>query len=99
MVKKLMVFLSYKSRHNTNYINMWLHLLYPNDFILLQEAVTAIALCHNVTPVYESDFDDPGSPMESQSEADQQFWGRNKEVQYQASSPDEVSYFILMSSA
>lgn len=54
----------------------------------------AIALCHNVTPVYESDFEDPGSPLESQSEVDQHYWGRENGIQYQASSPDEVSCFL-----
>jgi phospholipid-translocating ATPase len=48
------------------------------------DAVKALALCHNVTPVYE-DVEDGAS---SETEADQQI---KQEVTYQASSPDEVS--------
>lgn len=49
------------------------------------EAVRALALCHNVTPVYEeSDNSEAGY----ETEADQQ---SQQEVVYQASSPDEVS--------
>ncbi|XP_022186927.2 probable phospholipid-transporting ATPase IIB isoform X1 [Nilaparvata lugens] len=66
----------------------------------VQEAVKAVALCHNVTPVWEAD--DEGSlhdcqgvtvaAEESQSEADQHYYNRtNSRVTYQASSPDEVA--------
>lgn len=49
------------------------------------EAVRALALCHNVTPVYEeSDNSEAGY----ETEADQQ---SQQEVVYQASSPDEVA--------
>lgn len=49
------------------------------------EAVKALALCHNVTPTYESsDRSDAGS---DEVEADQH---SSQEVVYQASSPDEV---------
>ncbi len=48
------------------------------------EAVKAIALCHNVTPVYEEEDDEENLEVE----ADQQF---QQKVVYQASSPDEVS--------
>ncbi|XP_064640226.1 probable phospholipid-transporting ATPase IIB isoform X2 [Lineus longissimus] len=48
------------------------------------EAVKALALCHNVTPVYE-DVEDSAN---SETEADQQI---KQEVTYQASSPDEVA--------
>lgn len=49
------------------------------------EAERALALCHNVTPVYEeSDNSEAGY----ETEADQQ---SQQEVVYQASSPDEVS--------
>lgn len=44
------------------------------------EAVKAVALCHNVTPVYDEDDYDLESP-----EAE-----RKDKVVYQASSPDEV---------
>ena len=71
----------------------------------VQEAVKAVALCHNVTPVYEEteqqgkgqeergngDCDESPGSMESQTEADQHYWQPRKETcVYQASSPDEV---------
>uniref|UniRef100_A0A3Q1G208 Phospholipid-transporting ATPase n=1 Tax=Acanthochromis polyacanthus TaxID=80966 RepID=A0A3Q1G208_9TELE len=53
----------------------------------IHEAVKAIALCHNVTPVYESHG---GVNGETESaEADQDFSDDNRT--YQASSPDEVA--------
>ena len=73
----------------------------------VQEAVKAVALCHNVTPVYEEtdtrteckkedqgpgDCDESPGSVESQTEADQHYWQSRKETcVYQASSPDEVS--------
>ena len=51
----------------------------------IHEAIKAIALCHNVTPVYE-EADELEESLET--EADQQDL---QEVSYQASSPDEVS--------
>lgn len=64
----------------------------------VQEAVKAIALCHNVTPVCEDDsqsIDSPGS-MESQTEADQHYWHHEpRSCVYQASSPDEVHFYIV----
>ncbi|KAK3086037.1 hypothetical protein FSP39_012460 [Pinctada imbricata] len=48
------------------------------------EAVRAIALCHNVTPVYE----DTDGATSDETEADQQ---SHQTVVYQASSPDEVA--------
>lgn len=52
----------------------------------VSEAVKALALCHNVTPVYENV---EGSDTEqSDTEADQQ---SQQHVVYQASSPDEVA--------
>lgn len=51
----------------------------------MHEAVKAIALCHNVTPVYEARA---GAETES-AEADRDFSDENRA--YQASSPDEVS--------
>jgi phospholipid-translocating ATPase len=51
------------------------------------EAVKAIALCHNVTPVYEATSGSENSEQ-SDTEADQQIQQR---VSYQASSPDEVN--------
>ncbi|GBM70525.1 putative phospholipid-transporting ATPase IIB [Araneus ventricosus] len=58
----------------------------------VQEAVRALALCHNVTPVYEEtesvciDTSEAGGNCET--EADQQ---SNQSFVYQASSPDEVA--------
>ncbi|XP_051526759.1 probable phospholipid-transporting ATPase IIB isoform X1 [Myxocyprinus asiaticus] len=54
----------------------------------IHEAVKAIALCHNVTPVYESHANGTSSEPES-TEADQDFSDDNRT--YQASSPDEVA--------
>ena len=50
------------------------------------EAVRAVALCHNVTPVYENSGS--SEVCGDDTEADQQF---NQRVSYQASSPDEVN--------
>ena len=53
----------------------------------VHEAVKAVALCHNVTPVYEA----RGAAGETEvAEADQDFSDANRT--YQASSPDEVSH-------
>ncbi|XP_025050850.1 probable phospholipid-transporting ATPase IIB isoform X2 [Alligator sinensis] len=53
----------------------------------IHEAVKAIALCHNVTPVYESRT---GVTAETEyAEVDQDFSDENRT--YQASSPDEVA--------
>lgn len=49
----------------------------------MHEAVKAIALCHNVTPVYES------NGVTDQAEAEKQFEDSCRV--YQASSPDEVT--------
>ncbi|XP_052440108.1 probable phospholipid-transporting ATPase IIB isoform X1 [Carassius gibelio] len=54
----------------------------------IHEAVKAIALCHNVTPVYESRVNGASAEPES-TEADQDFSDDNRT--YQASSPDEVA--------
>uniref|UniRef100_A0A3P8VKI9 Phospholipid-transporting ATPase n=1 Tax=Cynoglossus semilaevis TaxID=244447 RepID=A0A3P8VKI9_CYNSE len=51
----------------------------------IHEAVKAIALCHNVTPVYEP----PANAETETAEADQDFSDDNRT--YQASSPDEVA--------
>uniref|UniRef100_A0A672GH95 Phospholipid-transporting ATPase n=1 Tax=Salarias fasciatus TaxID=181472 RepID=A0A672GH95_SALFA len=53
----------------------------------IHEAVKAIALCHNVTPVYESHASVNGET--ESAEADQDFSDDNRT--YQASSPDEVA--------
>ncbi|XP_064467003.1 probable phospholipid-transporting ATPase IIB isoform X2 [Ornithodoros turicata] len=52
----------------------------------VQEAVRAIALCHNVTPIYEAAV--PGSDNDGDTEADQH---SKQPFVYQASSPDEVA--------
>ena len=49
----------------------------------VQEAIKAVALCHNVTPVFEQ----TDTAESSEIEADQQ---NEQQVTYQASSPDEV---------
>ncbi|XP_047663840.1 probable phospholipid-transporting ATPase IIB isoform X1 [Tachysurus fulvidraco] len=54
----------------------------------INEAVKAIALCHNVTPVYESRTNGASAEPEG-TEADQDFSDANRT--YQASSPDEVA--------
>lgn len=51
------------------------------------EAVKALALCHNVTPVFE----DESSEQDQQSEADRQSALSRGVVTYQAASPDEVA--------
>lgn len=53
----------------------------------IHEAVKAIALCHNVTPVYE--LHASGNGETEFAEADQEFSDENRT--YQASSPDEVN--------
>uniref|UniRef100_A0A8D8VQQ7 Phospholipid-transporting ATPase n=1 Tax=Cacopsylla melanoneura TaxID=428564 RepID=A0A8D8VQQ7_9HEMI len=75
-----------------------------SDHSRVHEAVKAVALCHNVTPVYENNGDGDSSssrggqtPMELQSEADQHYFKAEatpplpSNVVYQASSPDEVA--------
>ena len=52
------------------------------------DAVKAIAVCHNVTPVFEAGSDTSESSEQSDTEVDQQSQQR---VSYQASSPDEVN--------
>lgn len=52
----------------------------------VHEAVKAVALCHNVTPVYEARSTAGETEV---AEADQDFSDDNRT--YQASSPDEVS--------
>lgn len=54
----------------------------------VKDATQALALCHNVTPVYEAN--DRGS-IASETEADQHLQASAVEVTYQASSPDEVA--------
>lgn len=54
--------------------------------VRVHEAVKAIALCHNVTPVYES----RGPDSTDQAEAEQNYEDACRT--YQAASPDEVSH-------
>ncbi|XP_055940655.1 probable phospholipid-transporting ATPase IIA isoform X2 [Argiope bruennichi] len=58
----------------------------------VQEAVRALALCHNETPVYEDTdsvcIDTSDTGINCETEADQQ---SNQSFVYQASSPDEVA--------
>lgn len=67
-----------------------------SDHSRVHEAVKAVALCHNVTPVSENGNGEDGaqSPVELQSEADQHYFNEQEttgKVVYQASSPDEVA--------
>lgn len=64
----------------------------------IQDAVQALALCHNVTPVYEQNTgpseDSDLSSVITEAEADQQNHFQssdNDAVMYQASSPDEIA--------
>ena len=65
----------------------------------MHEAVKALALCHNVTPVSEDTEIDEAtrvrmdSVTSDDSDTDGREGGENRTVTYQASSPDEVSYF------
>ena len=54
----------------------------------VQEAVKALSLCHNVTPVTEETESNPNVVNGDIEMAEQ---GENAKVNYQASSPDEVS--------
>lgn len=67
--------------------------LRKSENIRIKEAVQALALCHNVTPVYESDDGiDTNSLTSSETEADQHLRTANdRNMTYQASSPDEVA--------
>lgn len=71
----------------------------------IYDAVHALALCHNVTPVYDeitksanldtmsvqtAETGDSGS-IQSQTEADQHYYVPEQKRNYQASSPDEVA--------
>uniref|UniRef100_A0A8C4NK30 Phospholipid-transporting ATPase n=1 Tax=Eptatretus burgeri TaxID=7764 RepID=A0A8C4NK30_EPTBU len=55
----------------------------------VHEAVKAVALCHNVTPVYESKGGAAGEPETDDAESERDLSDDNRV--YQASSPDEVA--------
>jgi len=57
------------------------------------DAVKAIAVCHNVTPVYEGSADTSDSCEQSDTEVDQQ---SQQSISYQASSPDEVNRYCAL---
>ncbi|KAJ8916317.1 hypothetical protein NQ315_005012 [Exocentrus adspersus] len=57
----------------------------------IRDAVQALALCHNVTPVYETNENCDTGSITSETEADQHLQMPDKAVTYQASSPDEVA--------
>ena len=72
--------------------------LRKNVITRISEAVKALALCHNVTPVYENVHESAaaslGSIDELATEADQAAMASGSHlgtVTYQASSPDEVA--------
>ena len=61
----------------------------------VHEAVKALALCHNVTPV----DDEPSSPrniVTDNGHIELKETGADSGITYQASSPDEVIYFIVL---
>lgn len=63
----------------------------------VQEAVRALALCHNVTPVYEEESPCPET-SESEVDRDTNIDQESKQpFVYQASSPDEVYYTAVIS--
>lgn len=57
----------------------------------IKDAVQALALCHNVTPVYENNENCETGSITSETEADQHLQASVSAVTYQASSPDEVA--------
>lgn len=58
----------------------------------IKDAVQALALCHNVTPVYDNLEGSDNGSITSEAEADQHLRRTNDgAVTYQASSPDEVA--------
>ncbi|XP_018322977.1 probable phospholipid-transporting ATPase IIB isoform X2 [Agrilus planipennis] len=58
----------------------------------IKDAVQALALCHNVTPVYENTETLDNNSIASDTEADQHMQvSTERVVTYQASSPDEVA--------
>jgi phospholipid-translocating ATPase len=67
--------------------------------IKLAAAVEAIALCHNVTPLYDEEVaesstnnDEYDQPAGDGDETESQIHQRQT-ISYQAASPDEVFYF------
>ncbi|XP_022904487.2 probable phospholipid-transporting ATPase IIA isoform X1 [Onthophagus taurus] len=64
-----------------------------SDNTRIIDGVQALALCHNVTPVYEAGEDSETSSVGSDAEADQhiQIQVQDVPMSYQASSPDEVA--------
>ena len=57
--------------------------------VRIGEAVKSLAICHNVTPVFESQENVEGT--EEAAESDRNMAQSGGEVNYQASSPDEVA--------
>lgn len=58
-----------------------------NEIDRVTNAVKALGICHNVTPVYEEQVDE------------ESMFGIEPEVTYQASSPDEVRFQLYKQSA
>lgn len=54
-----------------------------NEIVRITEAIKALCVCHNVTPVYDNS-------EEGDEEMD---FGIDREATYQASSPDEVRFY------
>lgn len=55
------------------------------------EAVKALALCHNVTPVYDTDTNDKNTKASGSPSRSVSIETEKQEVTYQASSPDEIA--------
>jgi len=56
----------------------------------VHEAVKALALCHNVTPVLEDEADGNKTLNEVDGHIELREKGQGGDIVYQASSPDEV---------
>jgi phospholipid-translocating ATPase len=58
-----------------------------NEVTRITEAVKALGVCHNVTPVYEEN---------GMLEDEETVFGIEREATYQASSPDEASFVLFV---
>ena len=60
-------------------------------FTRINEGVKALALCHNVTPVFEAEDDASAAEAEQNAAPAGAAGAAESTVTYQASSPDEVA--------
>ena len=64
----------------------------------VHEAVKALALCHNVTPVFNESKDFPAGTVTENGHIElQENYEAGEEIVYQASSPDEVYGYQFIS--